>query len=92
MSREETSIMDDFGPGHYEIRIKGHLDKRWADWLEGMTFTLEDDGTTNLTGPLTDQAALHGVLNRLRDLALPIISVQRLGPDHERGEENNDRS
>jgi hypothetical protein len=64
----------------HEIRVEGHLDERWADWLEGLTFTHETDGTTTLTGPLADQAALHGVLNRIRDLALPIVSVRRVGP------------
>ena len=67
----------------HEIRVQGHLDQRWADWLEGLTFTHESDGTTTLTGPLADQAALHGVLNRIRDLALPIVSLRRVGPDRE---------
>ena len=68
----------------HEIRVEGHLDERWADW-EGLTFTHESDGTTTLTGPLADQAAaLHGVLTRIRDLALPIVSVRRLGRDAER--------
>jgi hypothetical protein len=62
----------------HEIRVQGHLDDHWADWLEGLAFTHEGDGTTTLTGPLADQAALHGVLNKLRDLALPIVSVQRV--------------
>ena len=68
----------------HEIRVQGHLDERWADWLEGLAFTHESDGTTTLTGPLADQAALHGVLNRIRDLALPIVSVRRVAPDGER--------
>ena len=68
----------------HEICVKGHLDPRWADWLEGLTFTHETDGTTTLTGPLADQAALHGVLNRIRDLALPIVSVLRISPDGQR--------
>ena len=59
----------------HEIRIKGHLDDRWADRLEGLALTRESDGTTTLSGPLTDQAALHGVLNAIRDLGLPLISV-----------------
>jgi hypothetical protein len=62
----------------HEIRVQGHLDARWADWLEGLTLTHESVGTTTLTGPLADQSALHGVLNRLRDLALPIVSVRRV--------------
>jgi hypothetical protein len=63
-------------PKRYAIRIQGHLDQRWADWFDGLTLTQEGAGTTQLTGPLPDQAALHGVLNKLRDLGLPIISVQ----------------
>jgi NADPH:quinone reductase-like Zn-dependent oxidoreductase len=62
--------------GVYEIRVKGHLHDRWADRFEGLDFTHEDDGTTVLKGPISDQAALHGVLNRIRDLGLPIISLQ----------------
>jgi len=68
----------------HEIRVQGHLDRRWTDWLEDMTVTHENDGTTTLTGPLADQAALHGVLNKIRDLALPIVSVRRISPDTER--------
>ena len=84
MSEAETSTKDDYGPGRYEIRIKGHLQQRWVDWLEGLALTHEANGTTSLCGPLVDQAALHGVLNRIRDLGLPIISVQRMGPIAER--------
>ncbi len=80
MSETHASTEDHYEPELYEIRIKGHLDDRWADWFEGLTFTLVRDGTTLLDGPLTDQAALHGVLNRIRDLGLPIISVQRVRP------------
>jgi hypothetical protein len=68
----------------HEIRVQGHLDKRWSDWLEGLTVTRESDGTTILTGPLADQAALHGVLSKLRDLALPIVSVRRMASDADR--------
>ena len=63
--------------GLHEIRIQGHLDQHWTGWLEGLTFAHESDGTTTLRGTLKDQAALHGVLNKLRDLALPIVSVCR---------------
>lgn len=65
----------------YQIKIKEYLDERWADWFEGMTFTHESDGTTTLSGPITDQAALHGVLNGIRDLGLSLISVQRVDPN-----------
>ena len=68
----------------HEIRVQGRLDDRWVDWLEGLALTRENDGTTTLTGPLADQAALHGVLNTIRDLNLPILSVRRVYPDAER--------
>ena len=68
----------------HEIRVQGHLDQRWTDLLGGMTVTHQSDGTTTLMGQLADQAALHGVLNRIRDLALPIVSVRRISPDGER--------
>jgi hypothetical protein len=62
----------------YEIRVQGQLDSRWAGRLHGLTFTHEGDGTTTFTGPLVDQAALHGVLRTVRDLGLPLISVTRV--------------
>ena len=65
----------------HEIRLQGHLDDRWADWAEGLTLTRGTDGTTTLRGPIADQAALHGLLNRIRDLNVPIVSVRRVGPD-----------
>ena len=80
MSETHASTEHHYEPELYEIRIKGHLDDRWADWFEGLTFTRESDGTTLLDGPLTDQAALHGVLNKIRDLGLPILSVQLVRP------------
>jgi len=64
----------------YEIRIKGHLDDRWAGWFEGLTITLEEDGDTLLTGPVIDQAALHGLLKRVRDLGMPLLSVNCIYP------------
>ncbi len=66
--------------GLYEIRLKGHLNNRWADWFEGLTITLEDQGDTLLTGPVVDQAALHGLLKRVRDLGMPLVSVSPVEP------------
>ncbi len=65
----------------YEIRLRGHLDTRWASQFEGLTITLEEDGDTLLTGPVPDQAALHGLLKRVRDLGLPLISVNPVTPN-----------
>ncbi len=65
----------------YEIRIKGHLDDRWAEWFEGLTITREEDGDTLLSGPVIDQAALHGLLKKVRDLGLPLVSVSPVEPD-----------
>jgi hypothetical protein len=65
----------------YEIRLKGHLDDRWAEWFEGLTITLDKDGNTLLSGPVVDQAALHGLLKKIRDLGLPLLSVNSVGPD-----------
>ena len=67
-------------PARYEIRIKGHLDARWADRFAGLTFAHESDGTTTLSGPVVDQAALHGLLRRVRDLGVPLLSVIRRTP------------
>ena len=75
MTATPPSTRDPQEPVVYEIRIKGHLDVHWADRLGGLVFTHESDGTTLLSGPLMDQAALHGVLLEIRDLGLPLISV-----------------
>lgn len=65
----------------YQIRIKGHLGGHWMDWFEGLTITLEDNGDTFLTGQVADQPALHGLLKKVRDLGMPLVSVNRIKPD-----------
>ena len=62
-------------PQCYEIRLKGHLERRWAWWFDGMTITLEEDGNTLLSGPVADQAALYGLLKKVRDVGAPLLSV-----------------
>jgi hypothetical protein len=69
------------GAGRYEIRLSGHLHERWAAWFDGLTVSHHDDGTTVISGPLADQAALHGLLQRVRDLGLPLISVTEVDAD-----------
>src|SRR5215467_14310478 len=82
MSSTHTSTGDYHEPGLYEIRIKGHLDNRWADWFSGLTITALDNGETLLTGQVVDQAALHGLIRKVRDLGMPLISVLRMKPGH----------
>jgi hypothetical protein len=62
----------------YDIRIRGHLDDRWADWFDGLTITLEDDGNTLLSGQVIDQAAVHGLLKKVRDSGMPLVSINRV--------------
>ena len=69
-------------PGRYEIRVQGHLDARWAAWFDGLTLTHGSDGTTIIHGLVADQAALHGLLQKIRDLGLPLISVNHVAPGH----------
>ena len=64
----------------YQIRIKGHLGAQWRDWFDGLSVTLEEDGDTLLTGPVIDQAALHGLLKKVRDLGMPLVSVSPVQP------------
>jgi len=65
----------------YEIRVRGHLDARWTAWFDGLSLTNQDDGTTAISGPVVDQAALHGLLQKLRDAAIPLVSLTLLPPD-----------
>ena len=69
-------------PGRYEIRVKGHLDTGWAAWFDGLAIAHGSDGTTIIHGPVADQAALHGLLQKIRDLGLPLISVNPVAPGH----------
>ena len=71
-------------PGRYEIRVKGHLDSRWAAWFDGLSLTNERDGSTLICGPVADQAALHGLLQKVRDMGLPLISVTQVPSDQPR--------
>jgi len=70
-----AEITDTGQPTIYQIRVKSHLGSGWTDWFEGLTITLEETGNTLLTGPVVDQAALYGVLKKVRDLGMPLVSV-----------------
>ncbi len=77
-SKENRSEPDKDQPGLYQIRIKGHLGQQWTEWFEGLTITWEENGDTLLTGPVLDQAALHGILKKVRDLGMPLLSVNSI--------------
>ena len=81
-SMSETHALPEYHDefGLYEIRLKGHLDDRWADWLMYVNITLEDNGNTLLICPVADQAALHGLLKKVRDLGIPLLSVNFVNP------------
>jgi hypothetical protein len=81
MSNELSPQVDPNQPMVYQIRMQGHLGQQWTDWFGGLTITLADNGDTLLTGPVTDQAALHGLLKKVRDLGMPLVSVIRVEPD-----------
>jgi len=85
MSEPYAATKDHGEPRRYAIRLKGHLDNRWAGRFESLTITLEDNGETLLTGPVVDQAALHGLLRTVRDLGLPLVSVIRVAADQPAG-------
>jgi len=81
MSNELNHKLDPSQPILYQIRIKGHLDRQWTDWFGGLAIMLEENGDTLLTGPVIDQAALHGLLKKVRDLGMPLVSVNSVEPD-----------
>jgi hypothetical protein len=88
LSEPHTLTVCQNEPGLYEIRLKGHLDNRWADWLMYVTIILEDNGYSLLICRIADQAALHGLLKRVRDLGLPLISVNFISHDQARPQED----
>jgi hypothetical protein len=89
MSNTRNPETDPDQPLVYQIRIKGHLGPHWTDWFEGLTLTLEEDGETLLTGLVADQAALHSVLRQVRDLGMPLLSVNRVTLGQEQASMSN---
>lgn len=81
MTERHSPSPDPREAGRYDLRLAGHLDAHWAAWFDGMTVSREADGTTVISGLVPDQAALHGLLQRIRDLGLPLVSVTRRGSD-----------
>jgi hypothetical protein len=81
MSNKQSAVHDADQPRVYQIRIKGHLGRQWTNWFEGLIISLEADGNTLLTGTVIDQAALHGLLKKVRDLGMPLLSVNRINPN-----------
>src|SRR5215212_9964965 len=80
MANTRNPTTDPRQPMVYQIRIQGHLGAEWTDWFEGLTITLQDNGETLLTGSVVDQAALYGLLRKVRDLGMPLLSVNRVYP------------
>lgn len=88
MSETQASTEDHHEPEHYQLHIKGHLDDQWANWFAGLTVTRKEGGDTLLTGPVADQAALHGLLRKVRDLGIPLVSVNRIEPGRPDGSDD----
>src|SRR5215213_2774850 len=89
MSEPHVSPEEYHAPGRYEICLKGHLDDRWAEQFAGLSFSHASDGTTILAGPVVDQAALYGLLRKVRDLGLPLLSVMQVDPKPANGLDGN---
>ena len=89
MSNDIHSNDEKAQPMIYQIRIKGHLDHKWADWFSGLSITSLDNGETLLTGPILDQAALHGLLRKVRDVGLPLVAVMQVEPEQADGPDVN---
>lgn len=89
MSNEHSPDRDVGQPMVYQIRLKGYLGRQWTDWFGGLTLTLEANGDTLITGPVSDQAALHGLLRKVRDLGLPLVEVIQLDPKQANGPDVN---
>ena len=87
MSSKRNPKTDPGQPNVYQIRIKGHLSDQWTGWFEGLTITLEENGDTLLTGPVVDQPALFGLLKKVRDLGMPLVSVNFVNPGRAKTQE-----
>ena len=83
-----AEVIDSSQPTIYQIRVRSHLGSEWTDWFEGLTITLEEDGNTLLTGPVIDQAALYGLIKKVRDLGMTLISLNPVQPNDARPEKD----
>jgi hypothetical protein len=84
-----AEVIDSSQPEVYQIRVRSHLGSDWTDWFEGLTITLEEGGDTLLTGPVVDQAALHGLLKKVRDLGISLVSINPVQPNQVQMEDGN---